>query len=244
MRDVEDHLPSGRPGSTASLVRARVEAGGERFWHHTDFADLPPQAVALALSRLTQEGVLTRARKGLYYRPRPTVLGLSVPAASAVAARAVAAPLHPAGLTAGAMLGFSTQNPSTLEYATSATDPPRVPVNAHFYVRRPATRRGLDAEEGALLEFLRDRGSASDLSPDETVRRLVRLLNDRDRFGRLAEAALEEPPRVRAILGALGEELGLDDTLLAPLRASLNPLSRFDFGALRGLRFADRWQAK
>ena len=46
------------------------------------------------------------------------------------------------------------------------------------------------------------------------------------------------------MLGALGEELGKDQRALARLRASLNPFSRFDFGAFGGLRHAHKWQAK
>jgi hypothetical protein len=53
-----------------------------------------------------------------------------------------------------------------------------------------------------------------------------------------------EPPRVRAMLGALGEELSISSRLLDELRGSLNPLSRYDFGRLESLRYAKQWQAK
>ena len=46
------------------------------------------------------------------------------------------------------------------------------------------------------------------------------------------------------MLGAIGEQIGKKGTILGRLRASLNPLSRFDFGLLAGLRSAKRWQAK
>ena len=72
----------------------------------------------------------------------------------------------------------------------------------------------------------------------------VALLESEGRFTRLAQAALQEPPRVRAMLGALGEELGAPPRDLKRLRASLSPLSRFDFGTLRDLRCARDWQAK
>ena len=81
--------------SAAAAIRARVERGSERFWSYADFDDLPPSAVASTLSRLAREGSLRRVRKGLYYRPRPTVLGESQPTASAVAAQALNAPVHP-----------------------------------------------------------------------------------------------------------------------------------------------------
>ena len=46
------------------------------------------------------------------------------------------------------------------------------------------------------------------------------------------------------MLGALGDALGKKPRELRRLRDSLNPLSRFDFGALAGLPGAERWQAK
>jgi len=51
--------------TASKRVRSRVYRGGERFWRHTDFADLPPAAVSQALSRLTKRGELERVRKGV-----------------------------------------------------------------------------------------------------------------------------------------------------------------------------------
>ncbi len=230
--------------STATRVRERVNEAGEHYWKHSDFEDLPASAVAMALSRLAREGVLQRVGKGVYYRPRPTAFGPSIPAASAVAPLTLRTALHPAGLSAANTLGLSTQNPPRGEYATPAPGPPRAFRNAVVHTGRPASRVGLSAEEGAILETLRERARNSDLSPQRTILRLRRLLGDDGRFMRLARAALHEPPRVRAMLGALGEELAAPPEELARLRESLNPLSRFDFGALRSLRFAKHWQAK
>jgi hypothetical protein len=53
-----------------------------------------------------------------------------------------------------------------------------------------------------------------------------------------------EPPRVRAMLGAIGEEFGKQPTVLKVLLASLNPFFKFDFGFLAGLRHTKKWQAK
>ncbi len=53
-----------------------------------------------------------------------------------------------------------------------------------------------------------------------------------------------EPPRVRAIFGAIGEQIGKPPDMTQRLRASLNPFSKFDFGLLTGLPSARHWQAK
>jgi hypothetical protein len=230
--------------SAAEAVRKRVARGGPRFWKHADFERLPPSAVATELSRLVREGELQRVGKGVYYRPVPTSFGASMPAASAATAEMLRTPLHPAGLTAANLLGLTTQNPKRPEYATPAAGPPTALRNAIVHTGRPAARATLSPEEGALLELLRERARSSDLSPEETVRRLLQMLADEETYMRLVTAALAEPPRVRAMLGALGQELGMPDRQLNRLRQSLNPLSRFDFGALRSLRHAAEWQSR
>jgi hypothetical protein len=229
--------------SAASVVRDRVARGGARYWKHTDFADLPPSAVATTLSRLAGEGTLKRVGKGVYYRQAPTSFGMSVPGGSATTAQLLGAPVHPAGLSAANFLGLSTQNPARPEYATPASFPPTALRDARVHTGRPPQRASLSAEDGAVLEILRERARSSDLSPQRTAERLKRLLGEPDRFERVAEAAMTEPPRVRAMLGALGQEAGVSGELLNGLRGSLNPLSRFDFGVLSTLRHAREWQA-
>ena len=230
--------------SASATVRGRVARGGQRLWKHSDFADLPSGAVAQALSRLSREAVLQRVAKGVYYHSEPTSFGPSIPSSDAVAAETFNAPVHPSGLSAANVLGLSTQNPRRGEFATHAAAAPRALRNAVVHTGRPLARTELTTEEGAILEFLRQRGVYSDLPPDATAERLRRLLADDERFRRLVRAARSEPPRVRAMLGALGEELHKSPKLLGQLRRDLNPLSRFDFGRLESLRYAREWQAK
>jgi hypothetical protein len=63
-------------------------------------------------------------------------------------------------------------------------------------------------------------------------------------FERLLKVSPSEPPRVRAMLGAIGEQLGQLESRLSALRKSVNPLSRFEFGNLIALEHARQWQAK
>ncbi len=236
---------TGKPPSAAERVRRRVRLSRHpRYWKLEQFAGLPPAAVAMTLSRLARTGELERVGRGLYYRPVPTVFGPSRPAQSNTAARLLTAPAHPAGLSAANLLGLSSQNPRQPEYATSSPTKPRALQHAIVHGRRPHQRVGLSPTEGAILEILRERAQSSDLPPALTVEQMLRLLDDKSRFRRLTRAALAEPPRVRAMLGALGEELGMPSPVLARLRRSLNPLSRFNFGPFRELTEAFAWQAR
>jgi hypothetical protein len=140
----------------------------------------------------------------------------------------------------------TTQTARRSEVATSALSLPRKLIGSDtvIHTRRPEAWAGLTGTEAALLDFLRRGGKTSELSPKETVQRTVVLLSERGRFARLLRIAGSEPPRVRAMLGAIGEQLGKKTATLRRLRASLNPLSRFDFGLLSGLPHAKSWQAK
>jgi hypothetical protein len=154
--------------------------------------------------------------------------------------------VFPAGVAAANLLGFTTQNASRIELATDGLSLPRLWLgeDAVVHTRRPAAWRTLSETDAALLDFLRKRGASSDLSPEETVAKLLQHFREPGRFERLRKVALSEPPRVRAMLGAIGEQIGLPERSLAGLRESLNPLSRFDFGILAALTHARRWQAK
>jgi len=235
------------PRSAASTIRARIESGGERIWRLTDFRGLPFTAVAQAMSRLSRQGVIQRLGKGIYYRPRPTAFGPSQPNMADVRSLTLRQKTaFPAGAAAAGLLGFPTQNPARVELATVSASLPRLFLdrNAIVHTRRPAAWRGLSKMDAALLDFLRNRGASSEMQPEETVGMLLRHFRAPGCFDRLLKVSATEPPRVRAMLGAIGEQLGQPESVLAELRASLNPLSRFDFGILAALAYARRWQAK
>jgi hypothetical protein len=234
-------------GNTAETVRARIESGGERLWRLADFSGLPFSAVAQTLSRLARQGTIERLSKGLYYRPRQTVFGPSRPNTAQLRSLAFRhKAVFPAGTAAANLLGFSTQNPARIELATDGTSLPRrfLGDDPIIHTRRPAAWRALSETDAALLDFLRNRAASSELGPEQTVEKLLRYFRDPGRCERLLKAAPSEPARVRAMLGAIGEQIGRPETALTPLRESLNPLSRFDFGTLAALAHARRWQAK
>lgn len=235
-----------RAGYTAR-IRDRIERGGDRVWRFEDFSDLPSSAVAQALSRLSKDGFLERLSKGIYYRSRATAFGRSKPNPAALA-RLAEEPtrVFPAGLAAANLLGLTTQAPYRREVATSAMSLRRKLVGAEtvIHTRRPEAWASLTQSEAAILDVLRRGARTSELPPQETLRKLLGLLRDDGRLRNLMAVAATEPPRVRAMLGALAETMGEDPKNLEILRTSLNPFSRFDFGLLTALSNAHAWQAK
>jgi hypothetical protein len=236
-------------GSTQimGLVRRRIERAGERLWRLEDFDDLPFSAVAQSLSRLKREGTIERLSKGVYYSARPTTFGKSLPSPTAIQKLASRRKtVYPAGIAAANLLSFTTQTARRNEVSTSALSLPRKLIGSETVVhtRRPEAWARLSEADVALLDFLRRGAKSSELSPEQTIDRTLALLSEGGRFERLLKVADSEPPRVRAILGAISEQLGKKSAVVQRLRDSLNPFSKFDFGLLTGLPGARHWQAK
>jgi hypothetical protein len=227
-------------------IRQRILAGGERFWNHQDLADYPSATIAKTFTQLVKEGILQRISKGHYYHPRPTRFGYSQPVRSELPYQLTQTRVYPAGVNAANLLGFTTQNAIDGTFATTANSLPTAWLGqrAKLFTRRPSTWENLAATEAALLDFLRSRGEWSDLSPSETNQQLLNHFLVPGRFDRLVTIAHAEPPRVRAMLGAIGQELKHSKDLLQQLRTGLNPYSRFEFGKLSTLWYAHEWQAK
>jgi hypothetical protein len=233
--------------STAENVRNQIESGGERIWRLEDFENMSFAAVAQALSRLSKKGVIRRISKGLYYRSRQTPFGESKPSPSQLRSLNIQRKeIFPAGNAASNLLGFTTQNAAKIEVATNGLSLPRsiVGQDTIIHTRRPESWKNLSTKDAALLDFLRQGGKTSELSPKETVKQLLKHFDEKHQFERLIQVAESEPPRVRALLGAIGQQIGSQKDILVTLRRSLNPLSKFNFGNLIALKHAKQWQAK
>ncbi len=229
--------------SVATTVERRMKRRPGRLFTYADFEDLPASAVAPALSRLRARGDIKRARKGVYYVPRRTVLGEVPPDPVAVGEAVSRGRSHPAGLSAANALGLTTQVPARTELAVEDKRPIS-PRGVAFRPRVGTNRRGLLPPEAALLEVLRDIRNLSDLSPRDTARRLRRVVADESARRRVLRSAIKEPPRVRAMAGALAEAAGADRIELLHLRKTLNPTTHYDFGPLASLPTARRWGAR
>jgi hypothetical protein len=192
--------------SVASDVRSRVRRSRDRFWTPEDF-DASPEAVAKALSRLSESGELRRIRRGLYWRGSSTMLGMAPPRASGLADAIVGeAGTGPAGLSAALSLGLSTQVPRVETIAVPRRAPRPTP-GVRFVSRAGSTRRRderLNTVEVALLEVLRDWDRTVEASPAVAVDR-IETLSDAGaiRLERVVRASSTEPASVRERLRAL-----------------------------------------
>ena len=237
-----------QPKRTATeLALRQAKLSSNSLLRAEDLKGTTPAAATKALARLAKQGVLTRVAKGLYFAPKDTLLGKSKPSALAIAQKTLDGKTRPTGASAANLLGLSTQLPARPQLVAFTSNAPKHSGSARISLRRGARPHPLPSLEGALLEFIRDRGEFAETNANETYRRLRHLLKDQLQMARLRElreVALEEPPRVRAMLGAMLAYAELPQGLWEPLKASLNPFTKFDFGLFAELPNAKEWQAR
>lgn len=242
--------------SIAGRLRRKIADGGPgTLWTYADFRLLPPLAVAAALSRLTKEGVVRRVRKGVYYSPKKSRFGELKPDPREVMAavfKSRGIEWKPSGLAAYNGLGLTTQVSPTITldvprkiYSLEIGPGNKAHVTANVKLKVGRTVSGLSDEERVILDALRELRRIPDTSPAESVSKIKDLFaTKKGSFSRLAVRALDEPPRVRAILGAIGNEIGASRSALVALRKSLNPITTFNLGLGTSLPTAHDWRIK
>jgi hypothetical protein len=192
-------------------ARRRIMGSRNKFWKTADF-DMPPSTTQRLLADLVKRGELRHVRKGLYWRGTKTPLGMAPPPTDVLASQlAEGKGFGPAGLSAANALRLSTQIPRRAEYAV--LDRPPADGNGLRFVSRSA-RRGRAASrlsplDVAALEVLDGWDRVIETGPEETMRRLARLLQSGTISAeRLARASGTERGAARSRLRYLLERNG------------------------------------
>lgn len=194
--------------TASAKIERRVAAAppGQAFTIEDFLGMASPTAVKTALSRLSKRGVVDRVRRGLYHKPRTSRFGRGGMPADRIAfvASHGKAP-GPAGASAAAALGLTTQIPPRPTIAIVGNRPTSVP-GVRFVERSNIERvtAGLRPPEIALLEVLRDGFKWVEL-PETAIRtRVTELIGTGDiDVRRIRRAAKGETRRVADKLEAL-----------------------------------------
>jgi len=192
---------------------------------------------AKALERLQKEGLIKKVSKGVFYKPEQTVFGELKPDYSELLrpylfenGKRVA---YETGASLYNRLGLTTQMAFRIKIASRGK---RININRGALkadaVKSYAEVTNNNYEILGLLDAFKDIKRIPDCSVAQAVSRLSAIIKafDDKQTESLLKYALLYPPRVRALAGAVLENIGKSEKGLEKLKDSLNPLTIFKMG--------------
>lgn len=144
-------------------------------------------------------------------------------------------------------MGLTTQIPQIIKIASRKKE---IKVNKSNIKIKPAksyadvTNKNYQYLE--ILDTIKDFKKIPNLNVKSGIKGLLNILKSliKEDIVRIINYSLNYPPRTRALLGALLEEIGIKDNL-EDLQDSLNPLSEYSFGIKKEvLQAVENWNIK
>lgn len=192
------------------------------------------EAAARALQRMAENGEISKLSNGKYYKPRVTVFGNLKPSPAQVAKEFL--------VKDGQVIGYLTGTTAFSQYSLTTQISSGIQIGTNYY-RRPLKRGSYnisfvlqpnDIKEDAidlfrLLDCLKFIKEIPGTTPNEACKRIICIISELDdsEKKKIAEYALNYAPSVKALLGAIMEYLGCGDSIVEPLRQSLNGISKY-----------------
>jgi len=194
------------------------------------------QTAAKALERLQEKGVIKKLSKGIFYKPEQTVFGELQPDYSEQLrpylfenGKRIA---YETGYSLYNRMGLTTQMAFRIKIASRSK---RISINRGS-LKADAVKSYAEVTEAnyellGFLDAIKDIKRIPDCSVSQVVKILsgkIRTLNDKQISG-LVKYALLYPTRVRALVGAMLENLNIQANT-KKLKQSLNPLTKVKLG--------------
>lgn len=179
-------------------------------------------ALVKALNRLVHQGVLQKIAKGKYYIPKKSIFGMLKPSESELVKDFLEQDGKVVGYITGtnafASMGLTTQISSSVLVGTNKYRRPvtRDEVKISFLLQlNPITSSNIPLLR--ILDALRLVKEIPATSPDECVINICRAIGllSLEQRNELVELSLAYTPYVRALLGAIYEDLGFDTEIIS-----------------------------
>jgi hypothetical protein len=228
-----------------------IESGKTFTYKDLDIKKEEYSAASKSIERLIKKERIKRISTGVFYKPKQTVFGELKPDEEKIITpylfkngKRIA---YITGLLLYNKMGLTTQIPKEISIASNKK---RIYIS-RGNIKANAVRSYFEVTDEnykllELLDALKDFKKIPDINKKNAINiltsKILELKNDK--IKELIKIALEYPPRVRAFLGALLENIG-DKIDTKNLEDSLNPLSEYKLGLTKDiLPTAEKWNIK
>lgn len=192
--------------------------------------------VRIKLSRMAAQGLIVKAGKGRYYKPRQTVFGSLQPSREEIVKDLLVKDGKVSGYLTGYAIwnkmGLTTQIPNIIEIGSNIhRNKTKRGVYTIRFVLQPnnITRPNIPLLQ--ILDAIKSVKFIPDTTIGESILRLSVIIGnllEKD-ITRLATLALKYPPQTRAIIGGILETKGYDESAMK-LHRTLNPMTIYKIG--------------
>lgn len=208
------------------------------------------EAIIKALNRMAVSGKIEKLSKGKYYKPEKTIFGNLEPSQKQIVKDLLEDNSKIIGYLTGLsiynQLGFTTQVSNTIQIGKNEVRPQ---LERGRYSISFVKQKNIINKENIyalqLLDVLRFINKIPDTTIENILKRFIELLKKMDskEISNIQRLALKYKPSVRALLGAILEQLNFIETGL--LENSLNPITKYNFkGADKVLSTTEKWNIK
>lgn len=186
------------------------------------------------LKRLSEQGKILKLSKGKFYKPRKTEFGISKPPVKQI----VKDLLEKDGKLIGYLTGYSIYN--TLHLTTQISNTLQIGVNKYrrsikrgqykiSFILQPNTINKNNIELLQILDAVRFIAQIPATTPDEACLRLQQIFRELspENQKRLVKLSLKYTNYVRALCGAILEQIGANSELLDRLKKSLQGITTY-----------------
>ena len=218
-------------------IRRRIAGFSEDYVFTASDFEIDTQnqsAVVKALNRMVKSGEISKLAKGRFYKPRKTQFGELKPSAYQIAKDYI----ERDGKLIGYITGYSAYNALGLttqisSYIQIGTNKSRRSVKREKYTisfilqQNPITKKNIEILR--ILDAIRFIREIPATTPNDACLRLkeiVRDLNDEQRE-MLVKCVAKYTNYVRALCGAILEDIGCNDSLLESIRKTLNGVTEY-----------------
>ena len=228
-----------------------IETGNTFTYKDLDIEKKEYSAASKTIERLIKKGIIKRISMGIFYKPKQTVFGELKPDEEKIITpylfkngKRIA---YITGLLLYNKMGLTTQIPKEINIASNKK---RIYISKGN-IKASAVKSYVEVTDEnykllELLDALKDFKKIPDLDKKSAITILTKKileLNNKQKK-ELIEIALEYPPRVRAFLGALLENID-NNINIKSLDDSLNPLSEYKLGITKKiLPTIEKWNIK
>ena len=207
---------------------------------------------AKVLERLQKDGLIKKVSKGIFYKPEQTIFGELIPDYREQLepylyknGKRIA---YETGTSLYRRLGLTTQMAFRIKIASRGK---RISIKRESLIADGIKSYTEVTENNykvlGLLDAFKDIKKIPDASVAQSVKRMGAILKklDKKQIETLIKYALLYPPRAKALVGAVLQNLGYKSKELDKLKQSLNPLSIIKLGLKKSeLPTKDNWYIK